>query len=200
MIGAVDVGDGHGDRRAEHQCRGDLLGPLVDGAGREDVAGAKGLEERPEIQLPAEVVDRRVPDVGAERRPAVGGHDGAENPAGLGEGLVPADFHEAPVAPHHRRPQPVRVLVEVLEGRALGAEVAAAPHVVAVTPDADDLVGGRQPDLEPAARLAQRADSQGGAGDGRCGGPGGQVNPPGHQSAAVTPVVSGTGVCPPLRR
>ena len=117
VIGAVDVGDGHGDRRAEHQRRGDLLGPLVDGAGREDVAGAEGLEERLEVQLPAEVVDRRVPDVGAERLPAVGGHDGTEHPAGLGEGLAPADFHEAPVAPHHRRPQPVRVLVEMLEGR-----------------------------------------------------------------------------------
>src|SRR5439155_27334473 len=151
-------------------------------------------------QLPGQVVDVGVPDVDGQGVAAVGGDDAGEEAAGHGEGLVPADLDEAAVAPHHRCPQPVRVVVELLEGRALGAEVAAAPHVVAVTPDADDLVGGRQPDLEPAARLAQRADSQGGAGDGRCGGPGGQVNPPGHQSAAVTPVVSGTGVCAPLRR
>src|SRR5258705_289437 len=124
VAGAVDVGDGDGDRRAEHQRRGDLLRPLVDGAGGEDVAGAEPLEDGLEVQLPPEVVDRRVPDVGAESSPAMSGDDGAEQAAGLGVGLVPPDLHEVPVAPHHRRPQPVGVLVELLEGRALGAEVA----------------------------------------------------------------------------
>ena len=46
VVGAVDVGDRDGERRAEHQPGGDLLGPLVDGAGREHVGGAERPDQR----------------------------------------------------------------------------------------------------------------------------------------------------------
>ena len=42
VVGAVDVGHRHGEAAAEHEAGGDLLGPLVDGAGREDVAWCRG--------------------------------------------------------------------------------------------------------------------------------------------------------------
>jgi hypothetical protein len=155
-------------------------------------------------------VDAGVPGVDGEGVAAVAGDDAVEEAGRLGERLVPPDLDEPAAAPQHRRPQPVRVVVELLEGRALGAEVAGAPHVVAVTPDAHDVVGRRQPDLEATARLAQRTDAERRADNpagGRAGhpvdrsnGPAGQVNPPGHQSAAVTPVARATGVCAPLRR
>ena len=189
QVGAVDVGDGHGQRRAEQESGGDLLGPLVDGAGGEDVAGAERLDDRLQVELAGEVVDVGIAEIDAERLAAVGADDAAEQPSRLGEGLVPADLDETAVAPYQRGPQPVRVLVEVLEGRALGTQVPGTPHVVAIAPDADDLVTGGQPDLEPAGRLAQRADPQCGPGDRRC-----------HQSAAVTPDVMATGACVPLRR
>ena len=58
----------------------------------------------------------------------------------LGEGLVPADLDEDAVPLDQRAAQPVRVLVELLQGRALRADVAVAEHVVAVAADADDLL------------------------------------------------------------
>ena len=52
--------------------------------------------------------------------------------------------------------EPVGVLVELLERRALGADEAVAEHVVAVPPDALDGVVAHR-DFEAAPGLAQRA-------------------------------------------
>src|SRR5690606_52649 len=88
----------------------------------------------------------------------------------LGEGLGPVDLDEPAAPAHPGSPQPVRVLVVVLEGRALGADEAVAEHVRPVAPAAGDalLAGGtRQRDLEPAPGLAQRAGPEGRPGGGR---------------------------------
>ena len=50
------------------------------------------------------------------------------------------DLDERAVALDERAAQPVRVLVELLERRALGADVALAEHVVAVAADPHDLL------------------------------------------------------------
>ncbi len=89
-------------------------------------------------------------------------------PVDLGEGLVPAHLDEGPVPLDHRAAQPVRVLVELAQGRALGADEAVAEHVGPVAADAAhplDPVGvAGDGDLQPAAGLAERAGPEGGPG------------------------------------
>ena len=119
------------------------------------------------------------------------------------------------VALDERPAQPVGVLVELLEGRALGADEPVAEHVLAVAADAGDpgvAVGAGQPDLEPAARLAQRAGAEGRR-CGRCArrrhvvplvGVGTMLPRPAPTSRTTGPVVgrnrqSPAGACAPLR-
>jgi hypothetical protein len=87
--------------------------------------------------------------LGDDRREAVGDE---------GERLVPGDRDVPAVALDERRAEPVRILVELLEGRALRTDEAVAEHVVTVAPyphDAVILVGH----LDTARRLAQRTGS-----------------------------------------
>ena len=74
-VGAVDVGDRDRERRPEHQRAGDLLGPLVDRAGREDVAGAERLDHDAAVEQRREAVGGRVAEVDADRVAAVLGGD-----------------------------------------------------------------------------------------------------------------------------
>ncbi len=68
MVGAVEIG--HGNRRAgaEHQRRRHLLGELVDGAGRVDIARGQGPRQDLDVEQVREVVDVGVAEV--ERRPS----------------------------------------------------------------------------------------------------------------------------------
>ena len=70
VIGAVHVGDRDAERRSEHQPGGDVLGHLVDGGGREDVACAERLQQHAAVEERIEVVRVRVAEVG--RRPRRG--------------------------------------------------------------------------------------------------------------------------------
>ena len=160
-VGAVDVGHGHGEAAAEHQRRADLLWALVDGAGGVDVARAERLEERPAEQHGAEVVGVRVAEVDGNGVAAVGVDDGPKAPIDLGPGLLPRHLDQLTVAADQRRTDPVGILVQLLQRRALRADVAVAEHVVAVAADALHVlctVGtSPQRDLQAAPRLAQGA-------------------------------------------
>ena len=156
VVGAVEVGHRHGPGVAEEEAGGHVLGHLVDGAGRAQVAGAHRLDERPQVEGAAHVVDRRVAEVQGHGVAAVGVPDPAQAHLDGGEGLVPGDRTPAVAVLHQRRPEPVRVLVELLERRALGADEPMAEHIVPVAPDPLDRVP-LQRDLQPAGRLAERA-------------------------------------------
>jgi hypothetical protein len=104
-------------------------------------------------------VGQRVADVGGDRLDAVLGDDGGEQLVAAPEGLVPAHLAPGLAVAHQGSSQAVGIVVEVADGRALGAQVAPAPGVVAVGPDELDLVAGHV-DLQPAHRLAQRAGAQ----------------------------------------
>ncbi len=102
---------------------------------------------------------RRVADVaGHGVDPVLGQHRG-EQALHLGERLGPGHLPEPVPVPDQRCPEAVGVLVQVAEGGALGTEVALAPDVLPVGPDAGDLVvlDGH---LEAAHGLTQGAGTQ----------------------------------------
>jgi hypothetical protein len=85
----------------------------------------------------------------------------------LGERLVPADLDERAVPLDQRPPEPVGVLLELAEGRPLGADEPVTEHVVAVAADARDSLGAvaaDEADLQATAGLAERAGAERGAG------------------------------------
>ncbi len=166
---AVEVGHRDAQPRPEHQRRRELLGELVDGARREDVARAERLQQDAPVEERAERVGGRVADVRGQCLAAVLGLDVAEALVDERERLVPGDLVEPAVrASQQRRAQPVGVMVELGDRGALGADEALAEDVVRVAADLHDPVA-LQRQLEPAGGLAERARADGG---GRLGGHG----------------------------
>ena len=159
VVGAVEVGDGEAGGRPEHQRRADLFGPLVHGAGRVDVARAQGPDERLPVEQPGQVVDVGVAQIDRHRVPPVLLEDRRQAALDLGEGLVPRRRLQRAggLVLDQRCTQPVGILVQLLEGRALGTDVAAAERVLPVTPDAADGAVVADLDLEAAGRLTERA-------------------------------------------
>ncbi len=115
-----------------------------------------------------QAVGRRVPDVHRDTFTAVPLGDTAEPSFDLGPCLGPCRFDVDAVAFDQRHPQSVRILVELLQRRALRTDESLGEHVVHVTPDALHRLGavGVAPhrDLEPARRLTQRTRPVGGSG------------------------------------
>ena len=135
-------GIGTDERRRRTSARGDLLGPLVDRAGREDAARAERLEQHAAVEQRREPVRGRVADV--DRRPRRGRARSSDRRQPLGRSArTPPPSSPARArrrAAHQRRAQPVGILVEVLERHALRAEEAAREDVVAVAADLDDRI------------------------------------------------------------
>ena len=156
VVGAVDVGDRHGQRRAEHQPGRDLLRHLVDGARRVDVVAAERAQQAARVQTEPEVVRRRIAEVDRDRVAAVRGEDRRQARVDLAKGLLPARLAPLAAAPDHRRAQAVGVGVELGDRGALGADEAVAERVGVVAAHRDHLATARG-DLEVAVRLAQRA-------------------------------------------
>ena len=166
VVGAVHVGHGDVEPAAEHERRADLLRALVHGRRRVDVGRTEGPQHGPAVEHPGQAVGGGVAQVGGARAAAVLLEEGQEPALDLLEGLRPGDLDVHAVSLDERATDPVGVLVQLLQGRALRADVALAEHVVLVAPDAGDLLArGRvaQGDLQPAAGLAQRARAERGA-------------------------------------
>ena len=157
IVGAVDIRDRVQGLVAEQPQGGQVVGQLVHAGGGEAVVGAEVAKQLGLVGQHAVVVNRGVAQVGADGVYPVGVVD-LHQSAGSGvQGLFPADF--LPLAVRgllDRGAQPVRVLVQVLEGHRLGTDMAAAEWIVLVAPDGDDLVAFRFND-DPADGLAQVA-------------------------------------------
>jgi hypothetical protein len=99
-----------------------------------------------------------VAEVGGDGVGTVGVADAAETLHDAVEGLVPADLDELVTDPRQRAAQPVRILGERAQAGRLGADVAAAHHVVLVAADVEHPVRARvDGDRDAAVRLAQVA-------------------------------------------
>ena len=99
------------------------------------------LSDGPPNSIGADVVGVRVAEVRGRRRR---GRDARSRPRGPAATAAHASSHvdldELAVAPHERPAQPVGILVQLLQRRALRADEAVAEHVVAVAADARDLL------------------------------------------------------------
>ena len=168
VVGAVEVGDGHGQRRTEHVAGRDLAGHLIDGRRAEPLAGADPDQQRSRVQHPRQAVGRRVADVDPDRLAAVAGDRRTEALLDGRPRLGPRGLHVPAVAPDHRPPETIGIVVQLLQRRALGADEAVREHVVAITADAlhrfRTIVAGPYGDLQTAPCLAQGAGPVGGAG------------------------------------
>ncbi len=122
-VGAIEVGDGHGDGPEHHPGR-HLLRSLVDRGRREPVPGTERQDQRAVVQHHRQVVGTRIAEVDRTGIAAVPFQDREQAGLDHGERLVPVHLHELAVPLDHRPPEPVRVLVEVAERRALRAEIA----------------------------------------------------------------------------
>ena len=98
----------------------------------------------------------RVAGIEADGVAAVRALDAAQVGNHLLERLLPADRLPAIGRAPHRLAQPVGIVVQVLQGHRLGADMAAAERVLPVAADGDDLVAAVV-DLDPAHRLAEVA-------------------------------------------
>ena len=78
VVGAVEVGNRHGEWRTEHVAGRDLAGHLIDGRRAEPVAGADPGQQRPHVQHRRQAVRRRVADVDRDRLATVRGDRRAE--------------------------------------------------------------------------------------------------------------------------
>jgi hypothetical protein len=160
QVGPPDVGHRDRPHAAVHEVRADVLGPLVDDAGRVDHRDPGHADEDPDVAAQVHGVGQRVADVGGDGADAVLLDHRQEQLGAAVERLVPAHLGERAVVPaHHRLAQPVGIVVQVAERRPLGAEVPLGPHVVTVGADQLDPLAAHV-DLQPAHRLAQRAGAQ----------------------------------------
>ncbi len=154
VLGAVDVGDRQDRVVAEHELGGEVLRELVDRCGREDVAAAQHLLEALDRE-DRRGVGRRVAEVGAHRVAPVLVAQRPQPPPGQVERLGPGDLLEAVAHPTQGSAQPLRVVVQRLERGALGAQEAAAQHVVGVALDPQHLLAPHA-HADAAVGLAER--------------------------------------------
>ena len=161
VVGAVDVGNGEQGLVAEQPQGYQVVGQLVDTGGGEAVVGAQVAEQLSLVGHHAVVVHGGVAQVDAQRIDAVAPGDFHQAPGGGIQRFLPAYLFPGRLAgiildPFQRPAQAVRVLVYVLQGHGLGADVAAAQRVVLVALDRGDLIAFGLDD-QPADRLAQVA-------------------------------------------
>ena len=124
QVGAVDVGHRQEELVTVESPCGDVVRQLVHGRRGESVPGAKEPEQGGVVGQRAEAVHVGVAEVDRERVVAVLALHPRDERSRQRDGVVPGDLLEAAVgrAPH-RGPEPVGVLVEVLQGERLGADV-----------------------------------------------------------------------------
>jgi hypothetical protein len=156
VLAAVHIRHRDGQHRAEHEPGGHLFRHLVHRARGVDVPAAQHPQPHRAVDHRRQVVGVRVAHVHGHRIATVLLQDRPHATIDLLESLVPARLLERPVATDQRRPQAVRVLVQLLDPVGLRADEAAAEDVGAVAADRHHVMAVRL-DLEPARGLAERA-------------------------------------------
>jgi hypothetical protein len=157
-VGAVDVGNGEEPGIAVHQATAHVLRELVHGRAREHPLGVESLDEECRVEHRAEVVARRIADVGSDGVLSVLLPDVAQARSDPREGLLPADLLPAGGGAAERATDAVRVLMDAPQRGGLRAEVAETARIVFIAADLDDgLAPAIHLEDEPTAGLADRA-------------------------------------------
>ena len=157
-VAAVEVWQGDAPHAPVEQGAHHVLGPLVDGARRVERVDARHGDEGPDVTREREAVRHRVAHIGGHGRDAVALQHGLKTPPHLGIRLLPGRLSPAPAIAQQRRAQPIGVVVQLTERRALGTDVAPAPDVGVVGADALHLAALHL-HPQPAHGLAEGAGS-----------------------------------------
>ena len=102
QVGAFDVGNREAPPVAVHQVRREVLGPLVDGAGRVADRDARHAQQHAGVAAQRERVRQRVAGVAGDRPDAVLGDHRRQQFGAAPERRVPADLLPLPVDLDHR--------------------------------------------------------------------------------------------------
>ena len=140
-----------------------MLWHLVDGRGRIQIVRTRRKYERANIETRRKMVDDRISEQQREGLATVLIEDAFESAIDLSEGLVPGGLLESTIAPNQGRSQSVGVVVELAEGRSLGADESAAEGILLVASNTNDPVAFDF-DRDSASGLTQRASPIDGAG------------------------------------
>ena len=160
VIGAIQIGNSNGETAAEQPRVGQLLGALIDRAGREEVLGPQRPQERLDVEDAGEVVRVGIAQIRTNGVSSVLGHHGQKQTLYLGKGLRPGCGDQLAITAHQWTPQAIGVLVELTQGRALGTDETVAEHVVAVASYARDLLV-LYGQLKATGCLTQRTGTEG---------------------------------------
>ncbi|MNS45207.1 hypothetical protein D3C72_776690 [compost metagenome] len=157
--GLVDVRDRQQQAMAVHQVADQVLRQLVHRSGREAVAGFQQAQEVVAVGHQAVVVHARVALVHRHGIAPMGLLDRPQPVGSQGKGLVPADGMPVLAHPLVRLAQAVGVVLDVLQGHGLWADMAAAERVLGVALDRTDqrppVVVMAHFDVQPTDRFAQ---------------------------------------------
>ncbi len=158
VVGAVQIRHRERHGAAEHQPERHMLGHLIERARRVDLMGAEAADDQRRVQRAGHGVGVGIAEVHPHRCAAVVADRGAEAVGHRGERLFPRRLGQHAIPTNQRRTQPVGVVVEFSEARALRTDESGGEHVVAVAARSGDVAvldGQRQ-----AARgFAERADA-----------------------------------------
>ena len=141
-VGAVHIGNGDEQLVAEHVVGGNVMRQLVHRGGREAASGAQSADEGRRIEHGTQIVNIRIALIDADGVTAVRRLHGLQPRHHLVKRLIPGDGFPANGRAPHRLPQPVGVLVNVLQGHRLRANVPPAKRIVGVAFDGHDMIPG----------------------------------------------------------
>ncbi|MNH25358.1 hypothetical protein D3C79_853470 [compost metagenome] len=127
---------------AVHQVAGQVMRKLVHRGGREAVTGLEQAEEVVTVGHQPVVVHTRVALIDGHGVLPMGLLDGPELLRGQFEGFLPADRLPAVSDALVWRTQAIRIVLDILQGHRLGADMAAAEAVLGVALDRSDARGG----------------------------------------------------------
>jgi len=170
IVRPIDVGHRHGGRKMspEHQAGLHDLWQSVDRRRVEQAATGEGALQHGSVEQGAEVVHHRIAGVHADGVVAVLLANGEQSRRDLVVGLIPTDGVPAVRRAPHRLPQPVRIVIQLLEAVGLRADVAVREWIVLVAAHRENRVA-LDLDREAAGGFAEGTDARDGTAFGAVG-------------------------------
>ena len=159
VIGVVDVRNGNEELMPIHGPCHQLVRPLVHGRRREYIARFELAQQRRQIREVPEMMHVRVAEVGRERIGAMRTLHRGQPRARLRKGRLPGNLFPGISAPAQGAAQAVRVVFQVQNGIALGANMTTAERVRGVASNSLEFAAGVAK-FQPANGLAERAGTE----------------------------------------
>ena len=157
VVRVQDVGHRNRHVVPEHQLAGELFGQLVDAGGGEQIFRAEQAGKGPHAARQADVVCRRVAEIGRDRVVAMFAN-ALQTRVDNRPGFFPAGLAQRLAFAHQRPPQAIWIGVELRQRNAFGTQMARRKNVVVVAANASHRAAV-QLQFQTAGGFADAADS-----------------------------------------